>query len=80
MTVEAIKHAVEELSEAELFQFAEWVQEMKEQAWDRQIEKDFAPGGRAEPLVARLDREIAAGNFSSLEEGFRQRTPHQKPS
>jgi len=46
MTLEAIKEAVVHLSEAEREQFAYWFEELAEEAWDKEIERDFAPGGR----------------------------------
>ena len=73
MTVEAIKSAIEELSDAEREQLTQWLDELQEQAWDRQMEQDFHPGGRGAHTLERIDREIDAGNFTSLEEGFRLR-------
>ena len=74
MTLEAIKEAVVHLSEAERQQFAHWFEEMAEEAWDNQIERDFAPGGRGAHLVEEIDREIdrtiASGNLTSLREGL----------
>jgi len=73
MTVEAIKDAIAHLPEQERKQLADWFGEMEEQAWDRQMEQDFAPGGRGAHLLERIDRQIDTGNFTSLEEGLRQR-------
>ena len=70
MTVDAIKHAIEDLSEPEFSQLGSWIDELREQAWDRQIAVDSAPGGAAEALIERLDREIDARRFGSLREGF----------
>ena len=70
MTVEAIKDAIRELSVPEMSEVAAWIQEMKEEAWDREIEEDFAPGGRAERLIARLDAEIESGNYTPYDEGL----------
>ena len=42
--------------------------ELKEDEWDLQMEKDFAPGGHAAHLLAEVDAEIAAGRTRSLEE------------
>ena len=77
MTLEAIKEAVVHLSEAEREQFAYWFEELAEEEWDKQIERDSAPGGRGAHLVDKIDREIdraiASGNVTSLEEGLRVR-------
>jgi len=77
MTLEAIKEAIVHLSEAEREQFAHWFEELAEEAWDKEIERDFAPGGRGAHLVEKIDRDIdrtiASGNVTSLEEGLRVR-------
>ena len=81
MTLEAIKEAVVYLSEAEREQFAHWFEELAEEAWDREIERDFAYGGHEAQLAEKIDREIdhaiASGNVTSLEEGLRVR-PEQR--
>jgi Arc/MetJ-type ribon-helix-helix transcriptional regulator len=77
MTMEAIKDAITHLSEQERKQLADWFQELDEQAWDRQMEQDFAPGGRGAHLLEKIDRQIDAGNFTSLEEELRRRREHQ---
>lgn len=74
MTVEAIKDAIAHLSEQERKQLADWFEELEEQAWDKQIERDFSPGGCGAHLVERIDCEIeqaiASGNLTSLQEGL----------
>lgn len=78
VTVEAIKDEISHLSEQERTQLFDWLEELKEQAWDREMERDFSPGGRGAHLVERridrqIDQAIAAGNVTSLEEGLRIR-------
>ena len=73
MTVEALKEAIVHLSEPERRQLAEWFDELKEEEWDRQMEKDFSPGGRATAWGEKVEAGIAAGKFTSLEEGLRLR-------
>lgn len=73
MTVEAIKEAIGHLSEPERKQLAAWFEEMEEEDWDRQMEQDFSPGGRGAHILEKVDREIEAGNYASLEEGLRRR-------
>ena len=73
MSVEAIEAAIEELPEAERRKLADWFEELEEQAWDKQIEEDFSPGGRGMPLLAELERELADGETRPLEEGFAER-------
>jgi len=73
MTVEAIKNAIVHLNDAEREEITDWFAEMQEDGWDCEMVKDFSPGGRGEHLVAEIDREIDAGNHTSLEDGLRQR-------
>ncbi|MFN0171997.1 MAG: hypothetical protein ACKV22_36795 [Bryobacteraceae bacterium] len=77
MTVEALKEEIAHLSEPERKQLFDWLEELEEQAWDGQIERDFSPDGRGAHVVERIDREIdrtnAAGNVTSLLEGLRTR-------
>jgi len=73
MTIEAIKNAIVDLPESERKQLAEWFEELEEQAWDREMEKDFSPGGHGDHLLAKIDHEIESGNCTSLDEGLRRR-------
>jgi len=73
MTVEAIKAAIEQLTEPERRKLSEWLEELEEQAWDAQMERDFSPGGRGRPLVEKINQEIDKHNFTPLEGGLRSR-------
>jgi hypothetical protein len=75
--MEAIKDAIARLSEEERKQVSDWFDELEEEAWDRQMERDFANSGRGAHLLERIDRQIDAGNFTSLEEGLRRRGEQQ---
>jgi hypothetical protein len=66
MTVEAIKEEIGHLSEPERKQLLDWLEEQEEDAWDREIERDFAPGGRGECLIAEVEADIAAGRIRPL--------------
>jgi hypothetical protein len=55
MTVEMIKEAIVHLSESDRKQLAEWLEELEEEEWDRQMEVDFAPGGRGAHLLEKVD-------------------------
>lgn len=78
MTVEAIKEEISHLSEQERKQLADWLEELEAQAWDKQIERDFAPGGRGERLIAKVEADIAAGGFRPVEEFCaEQKTPRK---
>ena len=60
MTVEAIIEEVDQLSQHEKKLLFERLDELKEEAWDREMERDFAPSGRCAHLVARIGGEIGA--------------------
>jgi hypothetical protein len=77
MTVEAIKDAITHLSEQERKQLADWFEELEDQAWDRQMEQEFTPGGRCVHLLEKIDRQIDNGDYSPLEAGLRQRGEHR---
>ena len=57
MNVETIQAAIKDLPEAERRRLADWFETLEEQAWDEQIERDFSPGGRGAPLLARLSQD-----------------------
>lgn len=73
MTVDAIKTAIEQLTEPERCELAEWFEELEEQAWDAEMERDFSSGGRGRHLAEKVNQEIDRGKFTPLEEGFRSR-------
>jgi hypothetical protein len=41
------------------------------------MERDFADDGRGAHLLEKIDRQIDAGNFTSMEEGLRRRSERQ---
>jgi len=73
MTVEDIKAAIGQLPESERLKLADWFEEMKERAWDAEMERDFSPGGRGDHLVEKINREIDAGRFTPMEENRKTR-------
>jgi hypothetical protein len=73
MTLDAIKDAIQHLPEEERRQLAGWFDAMEEAAWDEEIKRDFAPGGRGEPLANQIKREISEGAARPLEEGLAKR-------
>jgi len=68
MTVNAIKEEIGHLCEEDRKQLLSWLEEQEEQAWDREIERDFAPGGRGARLTAEVQADIAAGRTRALDE------------
>lgn len=76
--MEDIKEAIAHLSDEERKQLADWFDDLEEEAWDRQMEQDFAPGGSGAHLLEKIDRQIDAGNFTTLAEGLRRHERHGK--
>ena len=73
MTVQAIKAAIEQLTESERRELAEWFEQLEEATWDAEMEKDLSPGGRGHHLVERINQAIDEGKFSPLGKGLRSR-------
>ena len=69
MSVDAIKEAIAALPLEERHALASWLNELEYDAWDKEMVKDFSPGGRGMALVERMKREIADGNTTPLQEG-----------
>lgn len=70
MTVDAIKDAIAGLPEDDRHSLAAWLNDLEYDAWDRQMVKDFTPGGRGMAWAARVKRQIAEGKARPMEEGF----------
>jgi len=64
-TVEKIEAEILKLSPKELSQLADWVLELDEQAWDRQIERDAATG-KLDFLAREALKEYEAGNCRKI--------------
>jgi hypothetical protein len=73
MTLEAIQEAIKHLSEEERRKLAGWFEGMEEAAWDEELKRDFAPGGRGERLVNDIQREVSEGKARPIEEGLAKR-------
>jgi hypothetical protein len=77
MTVQAIKAAIEQLTEPERRELADWFEQLEEEAWDAEMEQDFAPGGLGHRLLEKINQEIDNGKFTPMERGFGSQ-PEQK--
>jgi hypothetical protein len=60
--LEKIQESVRALSDTELRALAEWMDELRAQRWDRQIEQ-HAKAGRLDNFFAEARAEIAAGKL-----------------
>ena len=69
MTVEALREAIAELPEDERHSLAAWLMELEFDEWDKQMVKDFSPGGRGATLAEAVKSDIAAGKARPFEEG-----------
>ena len=59
-TVQDIEAAIAKLTPEEIEAVAHWLQEYREELWDRQIEAD-AKAGRLDGLIAEAKAEYRAG-------------------
>jgi hypothetical protein len=73
MTLEAIKEAIKHLPEQERRKLAGWFEGLEEAAWDEELNRDFAPGGKGERLATEIRREISEGKSRPLAEGLAKR-------
>jgi hypothetical protein len=61
-----IKTAVDALSPEELAELAAFIRERDQAAWDRQIDADFAEGGRLHSVAEDVRADIRAGRLQDL--------------
>jgi hypothetical protein len=61
-----IKDAVDTLSPGELAELASFIRERENAAWNRQIDTDFAEGGRLRPLLDEVRDDIRKGRLEDL--------------
>ena len=66
MSLAEIKTAVDALPPEELAELAAFIRERDQAAWDRQIDADFAEGGRLQSVVEEVDADIRAGRFQDM--------------
>jgi hypothetical protein len=61
-----IKTAVDALSPEELAELAVFIRERDQAGWDRQIDADFAEGGRLHSVAEDVRADIRAGRLQDL--------------
>jgi hypothetical protein len=66
MSLAEIEKAVDELPPKELTKLAAYIARRDKPGWDKELEEDFAPGGKHEKALERIDAEIESGNFTPL--------------
>jgi hypothetical protein len=76
-TLDAIRDAISRLPKDEKVSLVAWLALETNDAWDRQMQRDFAPGGRGAKFQKRVKAEVASavrkGTLQPLSEGFAQR-------
>ena len=66
--MEAIKEAITQLSPAEKTRLAAWLLQQDMEEWDRQIQEDFSPGGRAMALLEEAQADVREGRAKPMDE------------
>ncbi len=65
MNIIELKTAVRELSQNELTEFLEWLEEFQENLWDQQIEKDLK-AGKFDPLIRQAEQAFSQGKCREI--------------
>ncbi len=65
MSIAEIKDAVMKLSADELREFVEWIDELHESQWDKQIEEDLN-AGKLDHLIAEARKEFKEGRCRQI--------------
>jgi hypothetical protein len=66
MSLAEIKSAVDHLSPKELAELAAFIRERDGAVWDREIDQDFAEGGRLRPVLEEVRADLRAGRVEEL--------------
>ncbi|HTY86913.1 MAG TPA: hypothetical protein VMB80_05560 [Candidatus Acidoferrum sp.] len=64
-TVKEIEAAIQKLKPHEIREVADWLQELREELWDKQIEAD-AKAGRLDKLMEEAKQDYLAGRCKPL--------------
>jgi hypothetical protein len=64
-TVQEIENAIKKLQPKEILQVANWLQELREELWDKQIDAD-AKAGRLDKLMEEAKQDYLAGRCKPL--------------
>jgi hypothetical protein len=58
-TLTEIEAAIQKLSETDIRQLSEWIEDYLDEMWDQQLESDLG-SGRLDQLIAHAEMEIRA--------------------
>jgi hypothetical protein len=64
-TVQEIETAIQKLKPQEIHEVADWLQELREELWDKQIDAD-AKAGRLDKLKEEAKQDYLAGRCKPL--------------
>jgi hypothetical protein len=73
LTVEAIKDAISKLPAAKKSSLACWLNVQAMDQWDRQMQRDFALGGRGMAFLKKARKQASAAASRPMAEGFEER-------
>ena len=59
-TVQEIEKAITKLKPEQVEQIADWLEDYREEAWDRQIERD-AKAGKLDKLISKAKADARSG-------------------
>ena len=71
-TVQEIETAIQKLKPQEIREVADWLQELREELWDQQIDADVS-AGRLDKLAEQALEDYRAGRTKPLDEILGQR-------
>ena len=64
-TVQEIETAIQKLKPQEIHEVADWLQELREELWDKQIDAD-AKAGRLDKMMEEAKQDYLAGRCKPL--------------
>ena len=73
MTVETLKEAIAELPADDRHGLALWLNDLDYDDWDREMVKDFSPGGRGMAWVESVKRRVLDGQAHPFEDQLKSR-------
>ena len=65
MSITEIQTAVKQLSQDELAEFLEWLDNFQESLWDRQIEEDLK-AGKLDSLIQQAEKAFSEGKCQEI--------------
>ena len=80
MTVEDLKHAIAELALDERRFLAVWRNELDNDDWDKEMAKDFSPGGRGYDVLEKVKRKSERATPARCEKDSRNATNRARES